>query len=209
MKLTAQRPTYATVATKIRSAILATAMVDALGGPVEFQPRFSFPLVTTMLPNQTFSLPPGVWTDDTSMALCLARSLATFTPDSDGEIESIGGFDEKHQLDAYLAWKNHGKLSAVGRCFDVGNTIRQALDIYAKTMSLHHNIELTMRQIDVQLSGEFCAGNGSLMRVLPVGLAFWRDERLAKEYARRSSKTTHPNLVCQEACEVWTQTILF
>ena len=45
------------------------------------------------------------------------------------------------------------------------------------------------------------------MRVLPIGLAYWRNEEQARGYARRSSATTHPNLVCLEACEVWTGAI--
>src|SRR5215469_9502177 len=97
-----QQPSHASPATKIRLAILATAIVDALGGPAEFHPRFSFETVTTMIPNSNFGLPPGVWTDDTSMTLCLAQSLAR-SPD---------GFNEKGQLQAYLAWKERGELSA-------------------------------------------------------------------------------------------------
>ncbi|KAG5634674.1 hypothetical protein DXG03_005765, partial [Asterophora parasitica] len=196
--LIAQHPTPASADTKIRLAMLATAMVDALGGPPEFHPRFSFPLVTTMIPNDNFSLPPGVWTDDTSMTLCLARSLATFN--------STGGFDERHQLDAYASWNEDGTLSAIGRCFDIGNTIQRALHLYRQHAD--QNIDEVLKRISFKLGGENSAGNGSLMRVLPVGLAYWRDESGAQELARRSSRTTHPNLMCQEACEVWTRAIV-
>jgi ADP-ribosylglycohydrolase len=193
-----QYPTRADASTKIRLSILATAMVDALGGPPEFHGRFSFPLITTMIPNRNFGLPPGVWTDDTSMTLCLARSLATHTPISSS---TRGGFDEKDQLDAYAKWYANGVLSAIGSCFDIGNTIRHALHIYED-----HPAEAIQRIRDT-LSHESSAGNGSLMRVLPVGLAYWRDEEVAKEYARRSSMTTHPTEMCQEACAVWTGAI--
>jgi len=50
----------------------------ALGAPQECQKRSSFPFVTTMLPNKNFDLPPGVWTDDTSMMLYLAHSISTY-----------------------------------------------------------------------------------------------------------------------------------
>ncbi|KAG6916114.1 hypothetical protein DXG01_008389 [Tephrocybe rancida] len=205
-RLSAQYPAKATATDKIRQAILATAMADALGGPTEFHRRFTFSLVTTMLPNENFSLPPGVWTDDTSMTLCLARSLSTFTPappSTPGTSEK-GGFDEKDQLEAYFAWYASGTLSAVDHCFDIGATIRRALHIYAQS---NRDIRLAMQQVQAQLSANACSGNGSLMRVLPIGLVYWKDETLARKLARKSSMTTHPNEMCLEACEVWTQAI--
>jgi ADP-ribosyl-[dinitrogen reductase] hydrolase len=67
-------------------------VVDALGGPAEFRSRFSFPLITRKIPNSPFGLPPGVWTEDTSMTFCLGRSLSTHTlPNGDTK---RGGFDE-------------------------------------------------------------------------------------------------------------------
>ncbi|KAG6830739.1 hypothetical protein H0H87_007215 [Tephrocybe sp. NHM501043] len=209
MRLNEQLPARASASMKIRQAILATAIVDALGGPAEFHKRFTFPLVTNMIPNNNFSLPPGVWTDDTSMTLCLARSLANFNSPSpsDRHTSRNGGFDERDQLERYLAWYHYGNLSAVGRCFDIGSTIRRALDIYADG-GQSRNIHVTLQDIQTELSEETCSGNGSLMRILPIGLAYWRDEALARDYARRSSRTTHPNEMCQEACDVWTQVIV-
>ncbi|KAF8886554.1 ADP-ribosylation/Crystallin J1 [Infundibulicybe gibba] len=203
--LHSQYPTIASPATKIRLSILSTALVDALGGPPEFHQRFSFPLITSMMPNRNFSLPKGVWTDDTSMTLCLAHSLATYSPPAaSGSQSRAGGFDEKHQLDAYNAWHDCGELSAIGLCFDIGNTINQALFIYSSSDTPEKGIQA----IRASLSGDVFGGNGSLMRILPVGLAYWRDDQTAREYARRSSQTTHPNNLCLEACEVWTGAIV-
>lgn len=190
--LYSQCATIALSHTKVRLSLLATAMVDALGAPVEFNPRFSFSRIDTMIPNDNFSLPPGVWTDDTSMTLCLARSLAT-SPD---------GFDEHHQLDAYVSWWKHGVLSPTGHCFDIGNTIHRALSIYSSPSPVAPQKRL--ERIQEKLGGENFAGNGSLMRVLPVGLAYWRNELAARAYGRRSSATTHPNPLCMDACELWT-----
>ncbi|KAK0204671.1 ADP-ribosylation/Crystallin J1 [Desarmillaria ectypa] len=194
-----QNATKAAPEMKIRASILATALVDALGGPAEFHTRFSFDVVDSMLPNANFSLPPGVWTDDTSMALCLARSLATYRSN---DATPAGGFDECHQLAAYTEWWKRGVLSATGKCFDIGNTVRRALTIYSSNLTKE-----PLRHIQNQLSGEFSCGNGSLMRVIPIGLAYWYDETQARDYARRSSTTTHPNELCKEACEVWTGAI--
>jgi hypothetical protein len=49
----------ASASTKIRLSILSVAVVDALGGPAEFRSRFSFPLITRMIPNSSFGLPPS------------------------------------------------------------------------------------------------------------------------------------------------------
>ncbi|KAL0578547.1 hypothetical protein V5O48_003448 [Marasmius crinis-equi] len=193
--LYSQRVVPAESDSKIRLAMLAKAMVDALGGPAEFRQRFSFDTISKMIPNGHFSLPPGVWTDDTSMALCLAHSLATFKRDS-GHDE--GGFDEHDQMKSYTNWRNNGFLSATGKCFDVGMTVSGAIRTYSGSKR-----EEAFTKIKEQYGGEYSSGNGSLMRVLPVGLAYWRNEQEAREYARRSSTTTHPNKVCQEACEVW------
>jgi ADP-ribosyl-[dinitrogen reductase] hydrolase len=63
-----------------------------------------------------FGLEPGQWTDDTSMALCLAESL----------IER-GGFEPRDQMERYLRWYRDGHLSSTGRCFDIGGTVRAAI----------------------------------------------------------------------------------
>ena len=172
--------------TKIRLSLLCTAIVDALGAPAEFRPRFRIPLVTSMIPNKSFGgLPPGVWTDDTSMALCLARSLTK-------------GFDEHDQMALYTKWMEDGYLSAVDHCFDVGMTISSAIHLYGQ-----YPKEEAFGKIREHLDMDNRSGNGSLMRVLPVGLVYWRDEAEARAFARKSSLTTHPNGTCQEACEVW------
>ncbi|KAJ7108403.1 ADP-ribosylglycohydrolase-domain-containing protein [Mycena crocata] len=132
--LHAQRVVPATPATKIRLAVLATALCDALGGPAEFHPRFTFDFILHMKPNNNFGLPAGVWTDDTSMALALARSLATFEFQSPEGKPMRGGFDAADQLDAYYRWWQDGTLSATGRCFDIGNTIQHAVSLYHEVL---------------------------------------------------------------------------
>ncbi|KAF9486225.1 ADP-ribosylglycohydrolase [Pholiota conissans] len=194
-----QLPTPSSVATKIRLSLMGTAIVDALGAPVEFKPRFSFPFLSTMEPNDNFHLPAGVWTDDTSMMLCLAKSLATWHYTDDAPY--LGGFDEADQMRLYTRWKKEGYLSAIGRCFDIGNTISRSLAIYSRH---EDRVEEALHLIRSELSDESTSsGNGSLMRVLPIGLTYWRDEARLKEYGRRSSETTHPAALPCEVCQFW------
>ena len=91
--------------------LLGLAVGDAVGTTLEFKPRGSFTPITDMVGGGPFRLRPGQWTDDTSMALCLASSLV-----------EKGGFDATDQMQRYVKWHEEGYWSATGRCFDIGST---------------------------------------------------------------------------------------
>jgi len=163
---------------QFRGALLGLACGDALGTTLEFKPPGSFTPITDIIGGGQFDLQPGQWTDDTSMALCLAESL----------VESQG-FDPKDQLQRYVRWWREGHLSSTGSCFDIGNATATALRRFEKT------------------DEEFCgssdphsAGNGSIMRLAPVVMHFAIDGSMAIEYAGHSSRTTHAAPVCVDAC---------
>ncbi|XP_065194312.1 ADP-ribosylarginine hydrolase Tri1-like isoform X2 [Sycon ciliatum] len=120
-----------------------------------------------------------VWTDDTSMALCLAESL----------IEK-GRLDLCDQLRRYIDWYENGHLGSTGVCFDIGMTTRNAL------------MKFRRDQVNpiVGAQAEKAAGNGSLMRLCAAPLAFWKQPRAAMEAAVWSSKTTHGAPQCLDAC---------
>ena len=101
---------------RYRGSLLGLAVGDALGTTLEFCGPGTFAPINDMVGGGPFRLQPGEWTDDTSMALCLAESL----------IEKQG-FDPVHQLETYLRWSTDGHLSSTGECFDIGNTVQQAL----------------------------------------------------------------------------------
>lgn len=107
---------------RYRGALLGLAAGDALGTTVEFSPPGTFPPVTEIVGGGPFHLEPGQWTDDTSMALCLADSL----------IEKRA-FDPIDQLERYVRWYREGYLSSRGACFDIGATVRGALVRFEKT----------------------------------------------------------------------------
>src|SRR6476620_148941 len=108
-----------TIEDRFAGCLLGLACGDAVGTTVEFSPRGSFPPVTDMVGGGPFGLPPGYWTDDTSMALCLAESLIT-----------QGGFDAADQMARYANWWKWGHRSSTGVCFDIGMTVRAALNRY-------------------------------------------------------------------------------
>jgi ADP-ribosyl-[dinitrogen reductase] hydrolase len=171
---------------RYRGALLGLAVGDALGTTLEFKAPGTFKPITDLVGGGPFALEPGQWTDDASMALCLAESL----------IEKRG-FDPKDQMDRYCRWWQEGYLSSTGTCFDIGITVKTALAHY-------------------QRSGEpfagstdpFTAGNGSLMRLVPVVLAFRQNVELAIHNAGESSRTTHAAPTTVDACRYFAGLLL-
>ena len=158
---------------RVRGALIGLAVGNAVGTTVEFKPPGSFPPVTDMTGGGPFGLQPGEWTDDTSMALCLAESL----------IERRG-FDARDQMTRYVRWWREGHLStalgaglsSTGRFFDIGNTTRAALSRFEKTGD--------------PIAGSTdpnSAGNGSLMRLAPVAMFYARQAEDGIEACGESS----------------------
>ena len=145
------------------------AFGDALGAPVEFMKRGTFKPVTGMRGGGTFKLKPGEWTDDTSMALCLAESLALC---EDNVIED--------QLQRYWDWYSTGYMSSNGRCFDIGIGTSMSLKEWHRTGRPSPNDSPDL------------AGNGALMRMAPVVLMYQGvSPESTIHNAVRSSKATH------------------
>ncbi len=160
------------------ASLLGLALGDAVGTTLEFKSPGSFTPLEDMLGGGPFALPPGYWTDDTSMALCLATSL-----------DECGSFDASDQMARYQRWWRTGHLSSTGRCFDIGNTV---------TAALHH-----YEQTGEPFAGSTApntAGNGSLMRLAPVAIRWWREPHHALRNAEESSRTTHGARAAVDAC---------
>lgn len=164
---------------RARGTLIGLAVGDAIGTTLEFSSPGSFKPIDDMIGGGPFKLEAGQWTDDTSMALCLAESL----------IEQKK-FDSINQLNKYLQWYLNGYLSSTGKCFDIGNTVRKALRQYMTTKEPYPGV-------DDFLS----AGNGSIMRLAPIPLFYHNDIKNALEKAALSSKTTHATTTCIDACK--------
>jgi ADP-ribosyl-[dinitrogen reductase] hydrolase len=170
---------------RFRGCLLGLACGDAVGTTLEFKPRGSFEPITDMVGGGPFGLRPGEWTDDTSMALCLATSLL-----------ECNGFDPLDQMERYSRWQVEGYLSSNGICFDIGNTIADALNRF--------------RASGEPYSGSThprTAGNGSLMRLAPVPMFYCSDLGRVAHLSGESSRTTHGTREAVDACR-WFGTIL-
>ena len=163
---------------RFRGCLLGLATGDAVGTVLEFKTPGSFTPIEDMVGGGPFRLRPGQWTDDTSMALCLAASLA-----------EKQAFDPADQMDRYLRWWQEGYMSSTGHCFDIGSTVSAALSRYRQTGNPFSG------STDPQT-----AGNGSLMRLAPVPLFFAADAAQAIHWAGESSRTTHGAATAVDAC---------
>jgi ADP-ribosyl-[dinitrogen reductase] hydrolase len=163
-------------AERYQGCLLGLACGDAVGTTVEFRTRGSFEPVTDMVGGGPFGLTAGEWTDDTSMALCLAASLV-----------HCEGFNPVDQMNRYCNWRSVGYMSSTGNCFDIGLTVSGALTRYLASGD--------------PFAGDpdpRTAGNGALMRLAPVPMFWAADAQATWRQAGESTRTTHG---AQEAIE--------
>jgi len=166
---------------KFQGCLLGLACGDAVGTTVEFALKGTFPEVKDMVGGGPFRLQPGQWTDDTSMALCLAESL----------LENEG-FNPRDQIERYVRWWQKGYLSSTGYCFDIGNTVKDALSFYLASGEPYSGSTHTRS-----------AGNGSIMRLAPVPMFYQADIEKVIHYCAESSKTTHGTRESVDACKLF------
>jgi ADP-ribosyl-[dinitrogen reductase] hydrolase len=100
-------------------------------------------------------------------------------------------------MDRYCRWWKEGYLSSTGTCFDIGITVRTALAHYLRS-----------GEPFAGSTDPLTAGNGSLMRLAPVPLAFRRDVELAIHNAGESSRTTHAAPTTIDACRYFAGLLL-
>ncbi len=163
---------------RYHGCLLGLATGDALGTTLEFRNPGSFESIDDIVGGGPFSLKPGEWTDDTSMALCLAESLIVRL-----------GFDPLDQCERYVDWMQNGHLSSNGYCFDVGNTVTRALMDFQITRNPYSGP-----------SDKYDAGNGSIMRLAPIPMRYADEPGQAVYFSGESSRTTHQAVTCIDAC---------
>lgn len=131
----------------VHAALFGLCLGDALGVPVEFEPRSRLKAnpVRQMMGYGTYNMPPGTWSDDSSMAFCLAESLCE-------------GYDLQDIAERFVRWYKQDHWTPYGSVFDIGISTRRALD------RVHGGVSPR----DSGNKGVSDNGNGSLMRTLPL-----------------------------------------
>jgi ADP-ribosylglycohydrolase len=165
---------------KIKSVLFGVAVGDALGVPVEFNSRELIRKnpVTDMTGYGTYNLPPGTFSDDSSLTFCLAEALTS-------------GFDLNNIGQNFVNWYHNNYWTPRGTVFDIGIATREAISRLAQG-------------IRPELAGNFEAssnGNGSLMRILPL-LFYLLDKPITERYqiTKQVSSITHGHIRSVIAC---------
>jgi len=174
---------------KIFSGVIGLCVADALGVPVEFMGRESLIQnpVTTMRGYGSYNQPPGTWSDDTSMTLCLLDSLTS-------------GLDYTNIMQKFLLWYDNAEYTPHGVVFDIGIATSGALNRFAQgTLALNCGGV-----------SERDNGNGSIMRILP--LAFYLRSQFGDAYVdnleifeiiHNVSSLTHAHIRSLIACGIY------
>ena len=168
---------------RARGALVGLAVGDALGTTNEFKVVGTFTPSTGMVGGGAFQLEPGQWTDDTSMALCLADSLL-----------AQGRYDSFDVMERYDRWRKDGYRSSTGTCFDIGNQVMRSLWDFEVNQRVPRTAQRTTS-----------AGNGAIMRLAPVVIAGFehREIREIVATAGLSARETHYSVEAEAATEVF------
>lgn len=118
-------------------------------------------------------------------------------------IDAGGKYNHTGSIKYFVEWLDTGRFSGTNAAWDVGISTRISLEIWSKHGT--RDIQQTQELVDQKLDLERCSGNGSLMRISPIGLVMSRDVEGARRCAREQSRITHPALACLEACELYTE----
>ncbi len=151
------------------AALVGLAIGDALGSPVEFRARDSFPPIIDMIGGGPFNLKAGQWTDDTSMALAMTDAL----------IEAKR-FDAHLIMENFYQWYKHGVYSSKDYCFDIGITTSNAIKKYEESLNPFAGN-----------TNEMNAGNGSIMRLAPIPIYYQESLTDLVNFSVLSSMLTH------------------
>ncbi|MED4885752.1 ADP-ribosylglycohydrolase family protein [Lysinibacillus fusiformis] len=132
---------------------------DLMGVPVEFKKRGTFH-VEDVMGYGTYNQPPGTWSDDTSLTLCLVENI-------------IEKGDTRSLMDKFVRYMEQGYLTPFGEMFDIGITTAEAVSSYKKGVVPEQ----------CGKTGEFDNGNGTLMRIAPLVFVLINEDDFKKRKA--------------------------
>lgn len=161
------------VDTNLKARVFATLyggiIGDLMGVPVEFKQRGTFH-VQDVTGYGTYNQPPGTWSDDTSLTLCLVENI-------------IEKGDTKTLMNKFVRYMEQGYLTPFGEMFDIGITTAEAVTNYKNGVLPEH----------CGKTGEFDNGNGTLMRIAPIVFVVMNelDFDKRKEWVQQYTEITH------------------
>ncbi len=132
---------------KVLSGLMGVCIGGALGVPVEFSSRNERTIqpVTGMIGYSVHNQPPGTWSDNSAMTLCLAECLCD-------------GFDLEAIAQSFYRWRYEDYWTPHGKVFDIGGTTAAAIS----------RIKKGVPPVEAGGRDDRNNGNGSLMRILPL-----------------------------------------
>ena len=159
-----------------KGMLVGLAVGDALGTTLEFsRPSPDDVMHTEMTGGGPFGLPPGVWTDDTSLAVAMATSI----------INKYGQFDPSDMMYEFINWKTNGAHSPMDKCFDIGTTTSTALN---RGGDWYYPYQCTTE--------DNASGNGGIMRMAPIVILNHKSYEDALVDSVRASMLTHGSEDC-------------
>ena len=173
------------------NGMMGVVVGDALGMPVQFANRAELKLnpVKTIEGYGTYNMPPGTWSDDSSMALATLDS-----------IRENDGVNYSDIMERFVKWLFFGEYTPAGKTFDQGNTCVEAIYNY-------------VREKDYRTcgkTGEYANGNGALMRIMPACLYAYEkvlneewNVKQALECVHQISALTHNHRRSKIACGIY------
>lgn len=176
--------------TKFENIFVGFSLADALGVPVEFESRSALKAnpVKEMRAYGTYHQEAGTWSDDSSLAFCLADSLCN-------------GYDLRDIATKFVQWKRGQLWTPHGSVFDIGNQTRYAINTLSDILDKKDHDALNFLRYDQDVNTN---GNGSLMRILPLlfyikGMAI--DQQF--EIIWNVSALTHPHIRSAISCLIY------
>lgn len=174
---------------KIKAVVIGNAIGDALGVPVEFccREELKDKPITEMVGYGSYPVPPGAWSDDTSMTIAALDSLAN------------GSIDFEEIMDNFVKWCSCDDYTPTGEMFDIGRTCLAAIRKYLTNDNLS--------AVQSGLNDEYSNGNGSLMRIHPFALMAHYNRKAHtewEEFIEKASSLTHAHERSKLACKIYT-----
>ena len=153
----------------IYPTIYGAIIGDILGVPVEFKKRDTY-RIEGITGYGTYSQPPGTWSDDTSLTLCLMENIT-----EEGNMNSL--------MEKFVEYKTHGQYTPFGEMFDIGRTTIEAIE----------NFEGGVAPEKCGGKSEFDNGNGAIMRIAPLVFLNYDEYELNKklEFIENYTQITH------------------